>query len=124
MGSPLGPEERILLADALGDKFETVVIPVYLLRHGLCEAWVAGSPSSFKAAIVQSMSLREEPWVFGLDVEALWRLLGDVAGWKRVNVAQSLARPLGAVVERKTNAGVRLLRRHLPYADQARGHVP
>ena len=95
-----------MLADAVGDTPETV-IPAHMLRRGLCEAWVAGSLPEFDAAIVQSASLREEPWVFGPDVEALWRLLGDATGWKHVNVAQSLAKPLGALIERETGARVR-----------------
>ena len=106
MASTLNPDECEVLADALGDTPETVN-PVHLLRRGLCDAWLAGNPSTFEAAIVQSASLREEPWVFGLDVESLWRLLRDVAGWKHINVARSLARPLGAVMERETGASVR-----------------
>ena len=106
MAGPLNTDERHALADALGDTPETV-IAAHLLRRGLCEAWVAGSPSSFEAAVVQEQSMPEEPDRFGANAAAMWRLLRSVRGWKHINVAQSLAEPLGAVIERETGARVR-----------------
>jgi hypothetical protein len=95
-----------VLADALGDTPETV-IPVYLLRHGLCDAYVAGDPADCHAAIVQPLSLMEEPFGFGENADAIWERLSCARGWKHINVALSLAAPLAAVMERETGAGVR-----------------
>lgn len=91
----------LVLADALGDSPETV-IPVHLLRQGLCHAWVAGDPDRPVAAVIQSTSLMEEPWAFGDGVEAVWRLLGSATGWRTVDAPAATARLLGAVMERET----------------------
>ena len=106
MCTPLGSVERLVLADALGDTPETV-IPVHQLRHGLCDAYVTGDPSDCAAAIVQPLSLMEEPFGFGADAEAIWELLSCARGWKHLNVEQSLAGPLAVVMERETSSGVR-----------------
>ena len=52
--------QRLALADALGDSPETV-IPVHILRQGLCLAWVAGDPDRPVAAVIQSTYLMDEP---------------------------------------------------------------
>lgn len=52
--------DRGRLADALGDSPETV-IPVHILRQGLCLAWVAGDPDRPVAAVIQSTYLMDEP---------------------------------------------------------------
>ncbi len=106
MAGPLTPEECHALADALGDSPETV-ISVHLLRRGLCRAYVAGSLPDDDAVVVQSLSLPKEPTCQATSAEALWELLRLVRGWKHIHVAQSLAEPLGAVIERETGAGVR-----------------
>ena len=49
-----------VLADFLGDSPETV-IPVHILRQGLCLAWVAGDPDRPVAAVIQSTYLMDEP---------------------------------------------------------------
>ena len=56
--------ERDGLADALGDTPETA-IPTHLLRRGLADGYVAGDLSCPEAAIVQSHTLRSEPWCLG-----------------------------------------------------------
>jgi hypothetical protein len=90
----------LLLAYALGDSPETV-IPVHLLRQGLCHAWISGNLEKPVGAVVQSTSLMEEPWAFG-EAEVIWRLLEYATGWWTVNVSAALARPLVAVLERET----------------------
>ena len=97
MPAPIGPEQRPALVEALGDSPETL-IPVHLLRRGWCDAWVAGDPSDFRGAIVQAHDLMEEPWGFGDDAEVLWQLLGNVQGWKHVNVSQACAAPMGKLI--------------------------
>jgi RimJ/RimL family protein N-acetyltransferase len=44
---------------------------------------------------------------FGDDVEAIWRLLHSLDGWRVVNVAEALARPLGTLMERDLGRRVR-----------------
>ncbi len=97
--------KSLVLADALGDSPETV-IPVHLLRQGLCNAWVSGEPDRPEGAVVQSMSLMDEPWGFG-DTEAMWRLLEYATGWRTVDAPAATARALGAVMERETGRPAR-----------------
>ena len=111
--SYMGPAQkqrmRNLVADALGDTPETV-IPSHLLRRGLAEAFVAGAPSQFDAAIVQSLSLTDEPWCFGSDPFILWELLRQLDDWgqRRMspNVTADLAGPLSSLVRREKIAQV------------------
>lgn len=95
-----------MLAEALGDSPWTV-IPVHALRRGFCRAYVEGSPSHFTAAIVQWDDLPDEPFAWGDDVEAIWRLLRSVQGWRVVNVAEVQTTPLGALMERDLGRRVR-----------------
>jgi len=98
--------QRLVLADALGDSPETV-IPVHILRQGLCHAWVAGEPERPDAAVIQSTSLMGEPWAFGNGVEAIWRLLDYATGWRTVDAPAATAQALGAVMERETGRPAR-----------------
>lgn len=92
---------RDALADAIGETPETV-IPVHLLRRGLCRAVVAGSPRLPRAAIVQAHALPAEPTGFGDDPERLWALLGMLDGWEYLNVSLDAGQPLAAFAESET----------------------
>lgn len=94
------------LADTLGDTPETVVA-VHLLRKKLCKAFVAGSPTSFSAAIVQGYFDSEEPRGFGTEARALWELLQLVEGWDCIGVNRQCAKPLGDLIERSNGVKVR-----------------
>ena len=102
---PLTPKECRELADALPDTPETV-IPVHLLTRGLCRAYLLGKPSRFDAAVVQSVSLVEEPWGLGTDHRALWKLLGQLKGWTCVDVSRACAPRLGALMREETGSRV------------------
>ena len=110
MGLVHSQRERDLVADALGDSPETV-IPTHLLRRGLASAYVEGSVSRFNGMIVQSHSSPREPWCFGSDPDAVWRLLRELDEWGRQpispNVSADLAVPLSALVEQDANLQVR-----------------
>jgi RimJ/RimL family protein N-acetyltransferase len=97
---------RELLADALGDSPWTV-ITVHLLRRGLCDASIEGDPSDFTAAVTQWSILPDEPAAFGEDAEGIWLLLRHAPGWRVVNVDETVAPSLGAVMERETGHPVR-----------------
>jgi hypothetical protein len=94
------------LADALGDTLATFMA-VHQLRMGLADAWVAGKPSDFAAAVVQQRALRAEPAGFGEDAALLWRILENVSGWTCVNVDTAVSRPLGALIEEGLGRPVR-----------------
>jgi hypothetical protein len=100
MTNRLDRAQCLLLADYLGDSPETV-IPVHLLRQGLCRAWVSGDVQEPIGAVVQSTSLMEEPWGFG-EAEIVLQLLEYATGWWTVNVSAALAPSVGAVLERET----------------------
>lgn len=94
------------LANTLGDTPETVVA-VHLLRKKLCKAFVAGSPTSFSAAIVQGYFDSEEPRGFGTKARALWELLQLVEGWDCIGVNRQCAKPLGDLIEKSNGVKVR-----------------
>ncbi len=102
----LNPEDFAELADTLGDTPETVV-EVHLLRKKLCKAFVAGSLTSFSAAIVQSHFDSEELMGFGTEARALWELLQLVEGWDCISVNRQCAKPLGDLIENSDGAKVR-----------------
>jgi RimJ/RimL family protein N-acetyltransferase len=93
-----GQGEHGILADALGDRPETV-ISVHLLSHGLCDANVEGDPAHFRGLIVQSHQDPGEPTGFGDDARALWELLKMARGWWCVNTSKACAPRLGTIVE-------------------------
>jgi RimJ/RimL family protein N-acetyltransferase len=106
---PISPLDRSgcnLLADTLGDSPWTV-IAVHLLRRGLCDAYIEGTPSDFTAAVTQWHIVPDEPAAFGGDPEAIWRLLHPLPGWRVVNVDESIAPALGANMERDLGRPVR-----------------
>lgn len=105
---PLGVEECRILANALGDTAETVD-SVHLLRRGTCKAYVAGNPSRFDGAIVQSNDWPTEPEGFGADPQVLWKLLKSVRGWTCVLVDSECAPVLGKIIEREMGVRVRYL---------------
>lgn len=102
----LDPADFAELANTLGDTPETVV-EVHLLRKKLCKAFVAGSPSSFSAAIVQGHFDSEEPMGFGTEARALWELLQLVEGWDCISVNRQCAKPLGDLIENSNGVKVR-----------------
>jgi len=122
----VSPSDCLRLADALGDTPETV-ISVHKLRRGLCRAYVAGEPSHFDGAVIESFDLPEEPEAFGSDAEALWELLQSVERWNCVNVALDVAAPLGKLLETRLGIPVRhcgdvyhvLTRPAAPFPDDA-----
>lgn len=94
------------LANTLGDTPETTV-SVHLLKKKLCKAFVAGSPTSFSAAIVQGHFDSEEPRGFGTEARALWELLQLVEGWDCISVNRQCAKPLGDLIEKSNGVKVR-----------------
>lgn len=105
---PLDLRAFQLLRQALGDTPETV-ISTHLLRDGRCQAYVAGSPSQFDGAIVQSVDTPAEPSGFGGDPQLLWNLLKVAEGWECVLVDSECASVLGEIIEREIGTGVRYL---------------
>ena len=99
-------DERGILIDALGDSPETC-ISVHLLTQGLCDAYLAGNPAHFRGLIVQSHQDPGESTGFGADARLLWELLKVAQGWWCVNVSESCASRLGAIVEEETGRAVR-----------------
>ncbi|MBA3425986.1 MAG: GNAT family N-acetyltransferase [Rubrobacter sp.] len=88
---------RHRLAEALGDTPETV-ISIHFLHRGLCRAYVSGGPEHF-AALIQSIEAPGEPTAFGEDARALWKILHLTSDWWCVNVPDSLAPGLAAIME-------------------------
>ncbi len=95
--------ERNSLADAIGDTPETV-IPIHLLRRGLADAHVVGHLGRPDGAIVQSHSLRSEPWCIGTDPAAVLELLRPLNDWRlqglSPNVGAHIAAPLAKLAEK------------------------
>jgi RimJ/RimL family protein N-acetyltransferase len=98
----LGQRERGVLADALGDRPETVMA-VHRLRRGLARAVVSGALHRPRAAIVQAYSVPEEPAGYGDDPVAIWSLLRDLDGWTSVHVALALGPSLANLIQAATS---------------------
>jgi len=97
--TPIGDEERHLLAEALGDTPETT-IAVHLLRRGLCSAFIGDEPA--EAAIVQNLALQGDVYAFGVSLDAIKELLDVATGWRRVSAPKPVGLLLGAAVEQQT----------------------
>jgi len=82
------------------------VISVYVLRPGLCQAYVAGDPASFDGAIIQANFLPTEPAGFGSNPEVLCDLLKGGQGWDCVDVVPEWATDLGEIIKRETGVPV------------------
>ncbi len=103
--------ERNDLADATGDAPETA-IPIHLLRVGLADAYVAGDLRRPDAAIVQSHTLRSEPWCLGRDAAAMLELLRPLNDWQSQgmtpNVDASIAAALAELAGKHLDVDVEL----------------
>ena len=102
----LTSQECFVLADALGDTPMTV-IPASRLKHGMCDAYVAGTLPDVTAALVFDAYCPEEPSGFGTDADALWQLLKATDGWGCIGVNTACAEPLGRLIEADTDRPVR-----------------
>ena len=98
-------DDCLKLANVLAETPETV-IPLHLLRRGLCKAYVAGDISHLDDAVVQGVNLPEEPVGLGTDHEALWALLRPLEGWTCVDVSPAVAPRLGALMREATGKRV------------------
>ncbi|MHC4134226.1 MAG: GNAT family N-acetyltransferase [Planctomycetota bacterium] len=106
MCEPLSGGECLELAEALGEEPETV-IAVHQLRRGLARAYVVGKPAGFSAAIVQGVHDPTEPLGFGVDADALWRLLQHARGWRCINVSCECSESLASILGRGLGCRVR-----------------
>lgn len=104
----LDPKQHPVLAVALGDTPDTVQ-SVHMLRRGLGNAYVAGDPARFKAAILQAVDWPEEPTGFGSDPDLLWELLQEVEGWTCILVDSDCAPALAAIMEAELGRRTRFL---------------
>jgi hypothetical protein len=104
----LDPKQHPVLASALGDTPETVH-SVHMLRRGLCNAYVAGDPARFDAAILQAVAWPREPTGFGADPTTLWALLQQVEGWTCILVDSGCAQALAAIIEAELGCQTRFL---------------
>ena len=102
----LTPQECRVLSDVLGDTPMTV-ISASRLKHGLCDAYVAGSLPDVDAALVFDAYCADEPCGFGADADALWQLLKATDGWHCINVDTACAASLGALIEADRDTTIR-----------------
>lgn len=99
-------QECLTLADIIGDTPMTV-ISAARLKHGMCDAYVAGTLPDVTAALVFDAYCPDEPCGFGIDADALWQLLKATDGWSCINVDTIHAEPLGALIEADMGTSVR-----------------
>ena len=102
----LTSQECLILADVLGDTPLTV-IPASRLKHGMCDAYVAGTLPGISAVLIFDPFCPDEPCGFGTDADALWQLLKVTDGWSCVNVDTSCAISLGALIEADRGTTIR-----------------
>ena len=114
---PLDADGIRRLVETIDETPETV-IPIHLLTQGTCAAYAVGDPASSDAVIVQSDSLREEPFGLGGDAQGLWDLLRHLDDWTCRGRAPARRADQGRYGEARL-----LLRRRLPHVDQAGASV-
>ena len=102
----LTSQECLVLSDVLGDAPMTV-IPASRLKHGVCDAYIAGPLPDITAALIFDPFCPDEPCGFGTDADALWQLLKATDGWGCIGVNTACAEPLGRLIEADTNRPVR-----------------
>ncbi len=102
----LTSQESLVLADVIGDT-PTTVISASRLKQGACSAYVVGTLPGVAAAVVFDAYCPDEPAGFGTDAEALWQLLKATDGWGCINVDNSCAEALGALIEADTGTSIR-----------------
>ena len=93
------------LIEAIDETPETV-IPLHLLTQGASKAYAVGDPASSDAVVVQSDSLRTEPFGLGDDAAGLWSLLRHLDDWTCVDVSSTVAPRLGALIREATGKRV------------------
>ena len=93
----LDPSECQASGMTLVETPETV-IAIHLLRRGLCTAHAEGGRDRPAAVVLRSHHLPEELMGFGSDPQAIGRVLRDLQGWTRVNVAADVATRLGPII--------------------------
>jgi hypothetical protein len=98
----------LALAETLGDSPQTI-ISTQLLRRGLCTAYVAGTPSRFRGAIVQAREFAGEPTGYGSSPLVIWELLQSIDGWFCILVSTECAPKVGALMEQELGVGVRYI---------------
>ncbi|MDE0325484.1 MAG: GNAT family N-acetyltransferase [Candidatus Poribacteria bacterium] len=102
----LTSQEYLVLADVIGDTPMTV-ISASRLQQRMCDAYIAGSLPDVDAAIVFDAYCSDEPAGFGTDADALWQLLKATDGWSCINVDNSCAASLGALIEADRGTSIR-----------------
>lgn len=102
----LTSQECLVLADIIGDT-PTTVISASRLKHGMCDAYIAGSLPDVDAVLVFDAYCADEPCGFGTDADALWRLLKATDGWSCINVDNACAASLGALIEADRGTSIR-----------------
>ena len=102
---PLDSDGIRRLVETIDETPETV-IPIHLLTQGTCKAYAVGDPASSDAVVVQSDSLREEPFGLGRDAQGLWELLRHLDDWTVVDVSPDVALRLGVLIRDATGKRV------------------
>lgn len=108
MRQPLAHDSCLEFAETMDDTPQNVIL-LHLLRRGLCRAFVLGSLPDDHAVVIQDRHFPEEPVAFGNDPEKIWDLLKTISGWTNINVADDMAKSLGALIQADINADVRYL---------------
>ena len=102
----LTSQECFVLADILGDTPMTV-ISASRLKHGMCDAYIAGTLPDVTAALVFDAFCPEEPCGFGTDADALWQLLKATPRWGCIGVNTACAESVGRLMEADTDRSIR-----------------
>lgn len=105
---PLSIDGCRILADTLGN-LPDMVNDVHLLRRGLCCAYIMGSPSHFKGAIIQADIEPNELSGHGSSSEALWELLKRLECWDCISVPSEYAITLGKTIEKEMGIRVKYI---------------
>ena len=105
----LSRRDCVSLANSFADSPSNVQV-IHALKHGTCQAFVAGTLSQRDALLVQPFFAPQEPMGFGPSVSALIALLLRVPGWSCVWLNSELAEDVGSAIASATG-------HHVDYLD-------
>jgi hypothetical protein len=95
------------LAEALGDTPQ-MTTTAHALQTGRCRAWAVGPASQFRAALVQTDYIPDEPYGYG-DPGLIADLLRLVPSWGSVNIAKEIAPTVAQRLEALTGKPMQLV---------------
>ncbi len=99
---PLDNQQCQILAQYLQETDESpeTVMPIHLLRHDLCQAYLAGTPEQIDGLVIQEVNYPGDIIAFGSSATTLWHLIQSTRlDWQCISVSPACASSLAVLLE-------------------------